>query len=400
MTSARDRRLLDGIRVLDFTRVMAGPYCTALLADLGADVVKVEPPGGDDYRHVGPFKEGESALFLLVNRRKRGIVLDLKTAQGVEIARALAARADVVVENFRPGVAKRLGIDYESLRAGNPGLVYASISGFGQKSPMGDLPSYDIVAQAMTGLMAMTGEPDGPPTMVGESMGDLAAAMFASWGILAALLARERTGEGRYLDVALFDSLFSLLPTPLCQVLHADRRPTRVGNRHQISAPFGVFRSGDGHVVIAVLTERQFAALAEVAGCPEIVDDPRFQSDETRERNEPALRARIEDWTTRLPTAAIVEALGRAGVPVSPIWEIAEAARSEQVAARGLVTSARHGTLGPLPVVEQPVHFTDSARGGATAAPGLGEHTDEILREILDLDPERIRALRDAGAIR
>jgi len=400
MTSARDRRLLDGIRVLDFTRVMAGPYCTALLADLGAEVVKVEPPGGDDYRHVGPFKEGESALFLLVNRRKRGIVLDLKTAQGVEIARALAAKADVVVENFRPGVAKRLGIDYDSLRAENPGMVYASISGFGQDGPMGDLPSYDIVAQAMTGLMAMTGEPDGPPTLVGESMGDLAAAMFASWGILAALLARERTGEGRYLDVALFDSLFSLLPTPLCQVLHADRRPTRVGNRHQISAPFGVFRSGDGHVVIAVLTERQFAALATAAGCPEIVDDPRFRSDEARERNEPALRARIEDWTTRLPTAAIVEALGRAGVPASPIWEIAEAARSGQVTARGLVTSARHGTLGLIPVVEQPVRFAGAARGGAAAAPGLGEHTDEVLREILDLDPARIRALRNAGAVR
>ncbi len=400
MTSARDRRLLDGIRVLDFTRVMAGPYCTALLADLGADVVKVEPPGGDDYRHVGPFKDGESALFLLVNRGKRGIVLDLKTAQGVEIARALAAKADVVVENFRPGVAKRLGIDYDSLRAENPGLVYASISGFGQESPMGDLPAYDIVAQAMTGLMAMTGEPDGPPTMVGESMGDLAAAMFASWGILAALLARERTGEGRYLDVALFDSLFSLLPTPLCQVLYADRRPKRVGNRHQISAPFGVFRSGDGHVVIAVLTERQFAALAEVAGCPEVVDDPRFQSDEARERNEAALRARIEDWTTTLPTAEIVAALGRAGVPASPIWEIADAARSEQVAARGLVNEARHRSLGPLPVVEQPVHFAGSARGEAAAAPTLGEHTDEILREILGLDPDRIRALREAGAVR
>jgi CoA:oxalate CoA-transferase len=213
--------LLNGLRVLDFSRVLAGPFCTALLADLGAEVIKVEPPGGDDYRHIGPFKQGESALFLLMNRGKKSLTLNLKSARATALAQDLAGTSDVVVENFKPGVAGRLGVDHETLRAINPRLVYASISGFGQSGPLADRPAYDIIAQAMAGLMSVTGDPEGPPTRTGESMADLCGGLYAAWAITAALFARERSGQGRRIDVAMFDSIFSLLPTALAQYLYA-----------------------------------------------------------------------------------------------------------------------------------------------------------------------------------
>jgi len=257
---------LSGIRILDLTRVLSGPYCTALLADLGAEVVKLESPGGDDYRHVGPFRDGESALFQLVNRNKWGLMLDLKDPGDQRLARVLALKADVVVENFRPGVAARLGLGYEDLARDNPALIYATISGFGQKGAKADLPAFDLVAQAMSGLMAMTGNADGPPTKVGDSFGDLAAGLFASWSILAALVERGRTGKGRRLDVAMVDSLVALLPTAMAQFMFGKTAPMRSGNRHPLSTPFGAFPARDGHLVICVLNNGQFARLAECIG--------------------------------------------------------------------------------------------------------------------------------------
>ncbi|HET9068398.1 MAG TPA: CoA transferase, partial [Amaricoccus sp.] len=232
---------LAGIRVLDLSRVLAGPYCTALLADLGAEIIKLEPPAGDDYRHIGPFRDGESALFTLNNRGKRSLVLDLKDAADLALAREIAARVDVVVENFRPGVAARLGLGPETLRALNPRLVYCSISGFGQEGPFRDLPAYDLVVQAMSGLMAATGEEGGAPLKAGESVADLVAGLFASWSILAALVQRGATGEGATLDIAMYDALFSMLTTSHALHLHAGTLPARVGNRHPLSTPFGCF---------------------------------------------------------------------------------------------------------------------------------------------------------------
>jgi CoA:oxalate CoA-transferase len=399
MITTEDGKMLEGIRILDFSRVLAGPFCTALLADLGAEVVKVEPPRGDDYRFVGPLLKSESALFLTVNRGKRSIVIDLKRERGVELARKLAMESDVVVENFRPGVAQRLGIGYEQLKTLNPKLVYASISGFGQFGEFSNLPAYDIIVQAMSGLMHITGDADGPPTLVGEAVGDLAAGLFGSWAILAALFARERSGEGRYIDVALFDSLVSLLPTSLCQLLYADRVPKRVGNRHQLSAPFGVFPAADGNVVIAVLNDKLFMKLGQTIERPDLPEDPRFANDESRCTHEPALRQAIEAWTGTRAAAEVVRLLSEAGVPAAPIWDIRQATDNAHVKARGLFASAEHATLGAIPIPEQPVSFGGHRRGATTAAPVLGEHTDAVLRELLNVGDDEIDALRKAEVV-
>ena len=265
---------LFGIKVLDLSRVLAGPYCTAPLADLGAEVIKLEPPTGDDYRHIGPFKDGESALFTLNNRGKKSIMLNLKRPADPELAQAFAARVDVVVENFRPGVAARLGLGAKALRKANPRLIYCSISGFGQEGPFKDLPAYDLVVQAMSGLMAATGEEGGAPLKAGESIADLIAGLFASWSIMAALVQRNTTGQGATLDIAMYDALFSMLTTSHAQHFYSGALPDRVGNRHPLSTPFGCFKTSDSQVVIAVLNSGQFQRLAALIGKPEVAERP------------------------------------------------------------------------------------------------------------------------------
>ncbi|MCV2447684.1 CaiB/BaiF CoA transferase family protein [Paracoccus sp. DMF] len=366
---------LAGIKVLDLSRVLAGPYATALLADLGAEIIKLEPPAGDDYRHIGPVKDGESALFTLNNRGKQSLVLDLKNPADLALARAIAAQVDVVVENFRPGVAARLGLGAEDLRAENPRLVYCSISGFGQDGPFRDLPAYDLVVQAMSGLMAGTGEEGGAPLKTGESIADLLAGLFASWAIMAALVGRNATGQGAVLDVAMYDALFSMLTTSHALHFYAGKLPQRVGNRHPLSTPFGCFATSDGQVVIAVLSGKQFAALAQLIGAPEAAADPRFASDEARTAHEPEIKALIEAWSARLSTEAAVAALAGAGLPAAPIWDIAQAADSDHARARGLVS-----LLGRTPVVGQPVRFDGEKPLAGSPAPALGGDRAAILR--------------------
>ena len=372
---------LAGIKVLDLSRVLAGPYCTALLADLGAEVIKLEPPAGDDYRHIGPFRDGESALFTLNNRGKKSLVLDLKDPDDQAIAQAIAARVDVVVENFRPGVAARLGLGSETLRAANARLVYCSISGFGQQGPFKDLPAYDLVVQAMSGLMAGTGEEGGAPLKTGESIADLIAGLFASWSIMAALVQRERTGQGATLDVAMYDALFSMLTTSHALHFYAGALPQRVGNRHPLSTPFGCFATKDGQVVIAVLSGKQFAALAALIRAPEAAGDPRFASDESRTAHEPELKALIEAWSRGLTTEEAVAALSAVGLPAAPIWDIAQAAGNEHAAARNLVSHLPHPVLGTAPTIGQPVLFDGKKPGAATSAPRLGGDIAAILKE-------------------
>jgi CoA:oxalate CoA-transferase len=383
-----DDRPLSGVRVLDFTRVLAGPYCTALLADLGADVIKVESPAGDDYRHIGPFVDGESALFLAVNRGKRSIVLDLALPRDVSVAHALARRSDVVVENFRPGVADKLGIGWQALSARNPALIYASISGFGQTGPLSERPAYDIIVQALSGIMAVTGRPDGPPTLIGESIGDVVAALFASWSIMAALVERGRTGRGRRLDVAMLDAMIAMQPLVVARYLASGVPPARVGNRHPLSAPFGVFRASDASFVLAVLNDKLFAALMRLIGASEASADPRFASDELRSANEPALRRIIEDWSTRRTAAEAVDALAAAGVPAAGIDTIAQALGSEQAALRDPLQQMTHPVLGIIRTLEQPVRFAGASRGGLAAAPTLGQHSAEIRAEIAAADSD------------
>lgn len=373
---------LDGIRVLDLSRVLAGPYATALMADLGAEIIKIEPPQGDDYRHIGPFLDGESALFTLNNRGKQSLALDLKDPAHLRIAQAIAARVDVVVENFRPGVAARLGLGADALRAENPGLIYCSVSGFGQQGPFCDLPAYDLVVQAMSGLMAGTGEEGGAPLKTGESVADLIAGLFASWSIMAALVQRGRSGEGATLDVAMYDALFSMLTTSHALHFYAGQVPQRVGNRHPLSTPFGCFATRDGQVVIAVLSGRQFATLAALIGAPGAADDPRFASDEMRTAHEPALKALIEAWSLGLTTDEAVAALTAAGLPTAPIWDIAQAADNEHTQARGLVSQLPHATLGMAPSVGQPVRFDGEKPVAATSAPQLGGDLAAVLRRL------------------
>ncbi|MCC2689333.1 MAG: CoA transferase [Rhizobiaceae bacterium] len=375
-------RPLTGVRVLDFSRVLAGPYCTALLADLGADVIKVEPPAGDDYRHVGPFVDGESALFLSVNRGKRSIALDLGRPEDLAIAQALAARSDVVVENFRPGVADRLAIGWKDLSRINPKLVYASISGFGQDGALAARPAYDIILQAMSGIMSVTGAPDGPPMLVGESIADVVAGLFGSWSILAALLERQRTGIGRHVDLAMLDAMVAVQPLVVARYLASGEAPRRVGNRHALSAPFGAFRARDGMFVLAVLNNKLFATLAGCIGRPELAHDERFATDAGRLAGEAVLRAAIEAWSSALGASEAVAALVGAGVPAAEIQDMAEALTSPHAEQRGLLQETRHPLLGTLRVPEQPAHFGGVARGGIAPAPSLDAHRHEILAEL------------------
>ena len=391
---------LEGIRVLDFSRMLAGPFCTALLADLGADVVKVETPeGGDDARHFAPRRGGESSYFMLINRGKRSITLNLKAPEGLRIAQELARRADIVVENFRPGVAARLGIDYAALSAINPRLVYASISGFGQEGPLSHRPAYDIIAQAMGGIMSVNGSAGAPPTRVGESLGDLCSGLYASWAVLAALQGRQRSGEGQYLDVAMVDSIFSLLVTALSQYLYTGKVPARIGNAHPISAPLDSFRAADGHIIIAVANDGVFRGLARVIGRPDLADDPRFASDPERKRNEAALREVIEAWTSTRSAAEAVASLDAATVPASPILSLDQVVASEHAIHRRLVRTVEHPTAGPIPIVPQPVHFVGAELGSPRPSPLLGQHTDEILHDLLGHDAAAIAALHRAGIV-
>ncbi|GLQ06301.1 CaiB/BaiF CoA transferase family protein [Sneathiella chinensis] len=381
-TEATGRRPLEGVRVLDLTRVLAGPYCTAMMADLGAEIIKVEAAHGDDYRHIGDRIDGESILFQTVNRGKKSIVLDLKAPEGIETIRRLVATADVLIENFRPGVMDKLGLGAEALRQEHPALVYVSVSGFGQTGPNTASPAYDIIIQAMSGLMDVTGEPDNPPTMVGEALADVAGGIFAAFGTMVALFDRERTGTGRHVDLALFDALVSMMPIVASRALLGDGKPTRTGNKHPVSAPFGTYQAGDGHFTVAVLNNRLFATFAASIDCPELADDPRFATDSLRRDNEPALAEKIEAWAGSRTVGEVVSLLTEAGIPVAPIQTAAEAWGSAQAEARGLSSAVSHPVLGMLQIPEQPIHFSDVPRGGRPAAPALNAHKDEILADL------------------
>ncbi len=371
--------LLAGLRVFDLTRVLAGPFCTALLADLGAEVIKLEPPQGDDYRHIGPFVQGESALFTLVNRGKKSIVLDLKNWQDQELARKIALSCDVVVENFRPGVAARLGMDAASLRAEKPGLIHAAISGFGQTGPNTALPAYDLVAQAMSGLMSATGEEGGAALKVGESYGDLMGGLYASWAILAALHRRSVTGEGATVDVAMFDALFSLLPTSHALQFYTGVAPMRTGNRHPLSTPFGCFDCADGQAVIAVLGDGQWQRLCALIG---VSPAAHLATDEARTAHEPEVRAMIEGWSRTRSVAEVTAALAHNGIPTARVQTLAEAANSDQAQARGLVSDLPHPVLGHAKTVGQPVHFDGEKPISKHSAPALGADTEAVLSSL------------------
>ncbi|KMM82182.1 CaiB/BaiF CoA transferase family protein [Pseudomonas lundensis] len=371
MSNSPFTQQLQGVRVLDISRVLAGPHCTAMLADLGADVIKFEvPQEGDDARHLGPFLAGESVYFDLINRGKRSVEIDFKDPSDRQRFYELVADADVLVENFRPGVTRRLGIDFDTLKQHNPRLIYASISGFGQDGPLSGRPAYDIVAQAMSGLMSVTGFAATGPTRSGESIGDLCAGVYAAWAISSALFARERHAPGaQYIDVAMFDVLFSLQMTGLSNLYANGVAPGLVGNRHPVSTPFDTYRAADGLVVIAVASNRLFERLCQCMGQPELAIDPRFIDDASRTRHEPQLRAAIEAWTAQHSVEHLCDGLLEAGVPSSPVWDLAEAASSEHARVRQLQFQPPGAAV---PCVPQPVFFNGRKPHALTAAPRLG----------------------------
>ena len=354
---------LSNIKILDFTRVLSGPYCTSMLADSGADVIKVEPPQGDDYRHIGPFLEdGSSSLFETVNRGKRSLMLDLSLDADRDVALKLAADADVVVENFRPGVAAKLGIGFEALSIIIPKLIYASISGFGQTGPMALRPAYDIIVQAMSGIMSVTGEADGPPTLIGESVADVVSGLFASWAIMAALNQRHTTGLGQHLDVSMLSSMLALQPLVAARLFASGEAPKRVGNRHPISAPFGAFKARDGMFMLAVLNDKLMRVLAAVIDEPLLMSNPQFATDELRFHNEGALRAYIENWSGGRTAHEAVELLLAAGVPAAEVLDAKQA-------------NALVGNTRPQ---GQPVLFSGVVNAPLAPAPTLDEHGTSI----------------------
>jgi CoA:oxalate CoA-transferase len=391
------RHLFAGLRVLDLTRVMSGPFCTAMLADLGADVIKIEMPGfGEEGRHFAPHVKGESAYFALLNRGKRSVTVNLKSSEGIRLIRGLAARSDILVENFRPGVMDRLGLGQERMRADNPRLIYASISGFGQNGPFRDWPAFDLVIQAMSGLMSVTGERDGRATAVGESIADVATGMFAAWGIAAALYDRERTGVGRHVEVAMLDSVFAMLLTSLARRLFTERPPGRVGNRHPETYPVDSFPTKDGDIVLVGFSDPVFHRLAKTMGRPQLIDDPRFRTNGDRDAHETDLRDQITSWTKGLTRAEALERLRDADIPAAPVWTLDDLLASGHLEARGMLQPGVNAALGDLRVIPQPVQFSDSSRIAPMRAPTLGEHTEQVLRSDLGLDDERIARLRSA----
>ncbi|KPL89399.1 CaiB/BaiF CoA transferase family protein [Ardenticatena maritima] len=392
---------LDGLRVLDFTRVLAGPFCTMLLGDYGAEIVKVEVPHrGDDTRHWGPpWAGGESAYFLSVNRNKRSLTLNLKHPKGRQIALDLAARADVLIENFKVGTMARLGLGYEDVRAVNPGIVYCSITGYGQTGPYRDRPGYDFIIQAQGGIMSITGPADGEPHKVGVAIVDITAGLFAATAILAALRHRDRTGEGQYIDVALLDAQVAWLANVAQNYLVSGEVPRRYGNAHPNIVPYEVFPTADGYVAVGIGNDSQYQRFCDVAGCPELWEDPRFQTNPGRVTYRDELVPRLREVFRRRPTQAWIDLLVAHKIPVAPINSVAEALNDPQVRARGMVQQVEHPTAGLLDLLGPVAKLSETPAEIGAPPPLLGEHSEAVLHDWLGLSAEEVARLREEGVV-
>jgi len=391
---------LDGLTILDFTRVLAGPYCTMQLADLGARVIKIEQPGrGDDTRAWGPpFVRGESAYFLSINRNKESVALDLKHSRARGILDSLVARADVVVENFRPGTMERLGLGYDTLAATHSGIVYCSISGFGQTGPRRAEAGYDAMMQAEAGLMSITGPADGPPFRLGVAIGDIATGMFAVQGILAALYARERSQRGQRVDIAMLDAVTALLTYQASIAFATGDTPSRMGNRHPSIAPYDTFTAADGEFVLSVGNDDQFRRLAGILRRPELGIDPQYATNADRVRHYDALRDTLSRLFSSWARADLLAALTAAGVPCSAVRSVTEALQDPQLSAREMIVPLEHVSAGGIRVLGSPLKLSETPASVRTPPPALGQHTDAVLREI-GLSDSDIASLRAARAI-
>ena len=391
---------LEGIKVIDLTAAMAGPYCTQLLADFGAHVLKIEPPGrGDMQRAFGPpFLEGESPYYLINNRNKRGMTLDLRTDRGQEIFRKLVVGADVVAENYRPGVKKKLKIDYETLREINPRLIYCSISGFGQTGPYGDRPGFDPIAQGMSGLSSVTGWEETGPVRVGVAIGDSLGGMFGMYGVLLALIERDRSGEGQWVQTSLLEGLIAVLGFQAAKYFATGKRPERQGNDHAMMSPYGTFRTRDGFINIAAGNQGMWERLARALGLEELIEDGRFRTVSDRMENRSALTALLEEKLGERTSAAWEGVLNEAGVANGPILHLDEVFEDPQVLHQEMLLEQDHPTIGKIKQIGFPTKLSRTPASLRLPPPLMGEHTDEVLGE-LGYSPEEIQAMRKEGVL-
>ncbi|MFQ5614926.1 MAG: CaiB/BaiF CoA transferase family protein [Anaerolineales bacterium] len=397
---------LNDIRILDLSRVLAGPYCTMLLGDYGAEIIKIEAPGtGDGTRQWGPpWAGGESAYFLGVNRNKHSLTLNLKHPKGNEILRRLAAQSDVLIENFKVGTTKKMGIDYDTLKTANPGLIYCSISGYGQNGPYRDRPGYDFVIQAQGGIMSITGPEDNPdssgtPYKVGVAIVDITAGLFAASAILAALHHRERTGEGQYIDVALLDAQVAWLANVAQNYLVSGTQPGRYGNGHPNIVPYQVFPTADGHIALGVGNDQQYQRLCEIAGCPELWEDKRYQTNPGRVAYRHELVPALERVFRACTTDGWMDVLIAAKIPAGPINTIPDVLSDPQIAAREMVQTVEHPTAGALKLVGPVARLSATPAEIRQPPPLLGQHTAKVLHETLGYSEEQIARLADDGVI-
>jgi crotonobetainyl-CoA:carnitine CoA-transferase CaiB-like acyl-CoA transferase len=392
---------LSGLTVVDLTRVLSGPYCTMLLADMGARVIKIEQPGrGDDTRAWGPpFVSGESAYFLSINRNKESLTLDLKRPEARPVLDSLIDRADVLVENFRPGTMDRLGLGYGDVAKRWPRLVYCSISGFGQTGPRRAEPGYDAVIQAEGGLMSITGDAEGPPFRLGVAIADIVSGMFAAQGITCALLARERTGRGQQVDIGMLDATAALLTYQAGIYFATGSAPGRMGNRHPTIVPYETFPGSDGEFVVAVGNDEQWRRFCTVIGAPELQNDERFATNRGRVSHYDGLRPLLVERLRSKTRAEWVASLKAAGVPCGAVREIAEVLQDEHLVARNMIEAVEHAVAGAVNVLGVPIKLSETPGAIRTPPPKLGQHTDAILRDEIAMSEAEIAALRSSGAI-
>ena len=395
------KRALEGIRVLDLTRVLAGPYCGMILGDLGADVIKVELPNkGDDSRESVPKLNGESAYFMCINRNKKGITLNMKSEEGKKMFLELVKQSDVVLENFRPGVMDKLGLGYDVLKQANRGIVYASISGFGHVGPYKLRAGFDIVAQAMSGMMSTSGWPDGGPTRAGAPIGDTVAGLNCVIGILAALRYRDKTGEGQVVDIALVDSLVSLMPTINMLYLVGGQQPERMGNRYANAYPYDSFNASDGQFVLAAPYDAQWTKLCNLIGRPELAKDPMYYDEDHRIQNFVACKAVIEEWTTQRTTQENLDVLLENGFACAPVYDLAQATADSQIAGvRNMYPVMDHPIYGKSRVTNNAVKLSLTPSEIYRHSPGLGEDNEAVYGQLLGLSSAKLEELVEKGII-